>query len=215
MYDTVRANRFDVQNVLHREGSTEMKKLLFWVVVIGVILLVRCGGEETKTPVVEDEAPAYSEEVVVDEPEVEVVEPEVELPDPVDIYADFEVTRNYDNSFFIETNLPDGTELSLSLSGRGYLGQDEVFVNDGCAVSACFSNQGRPLRGDYTLTVMMPIATVQSDYVKHFIGYDGEYLQGPYVKGALGSVIVEKEFKFAIYDDKDAESDELIDGIDT
>lgn len=193
-----------------------MKKLLFWILVIVIaVSVVRCNADESDGEIAPDESPVYSQEIEPEPPEdVPPVKEEV-LPDPVDIYADFEVTRNPDNSFYIETNLPDGTELSLSLSGRGYLAQDEAFVKNGCATSNCFSNRGNPLRGDYTLTVMMPIVSVQSDYVKRFIGPNGEYLQGPYVKGALGSVIVEKEFEFTISDDKSDVSTGLIDGIDT
>lgn len=133
-------------------------------------------------------------------PEIEPVTPEPEisyedLPAPVDINADFEVTTNPDGTFIISTNLPDETELSLTLQGRGYLAQGKAFVDGGVAVSERFTNRGDQLVGDYTLEVLMPIPDVQSDYVKHFIGKNGEYLTGPNLKGALGTVVVSKEFK--------------------
>lgn len=116
------------------------------------------------------------------------------LPEPVDIEVDINVEPNSDNSFFITTNLPDGTELMLALSGKGYLAQDKVYVGEGCATSSVFTNHGAALEGVYELEVMMPIATVQNDFVKHFIGDNGQYLKGPYVSSALGSVIVKKNF---------------------
>ena len=130
---------------------------------------------------------------IAEEPDLEEATENV-LEDPVDIYADFSVKANPDNSFVIETNLPDETELSLSLKGRGYLAQGEAIVKDGRAISPVFTNRGASLEGTYTLEVLMPIPNVQSEYVKHYIGQNGEYLKGQYVKPALGSVIVEKTF---------------------
>ena len=117
-----------------------------------------------------------------------------DLPDPKDIYADFFVKVNPDNSFVIETNLPNETELSLTLKGKGYLAQGEAIVENGRAVSPVFTNRGVALEGDYTLEVLMPIPSVQSDYVKHFIGENGQYLKGEYIKPALTSIVVEKTF---------------------
>jgi hypothetical protein len=116
------------------------------------------------------------------------------LPEPEDIYADFWVKVNPDNSFLIETNLPDETELSLTLKGRGYIAQGEAIVKDGQAVSPVFTNHGNALDGNYELQVLMPIPNVQSDYVKHFIGNYGQYLKGEYVKPYIDSVVVQKKF---------------------
>ena len=130
---------------------------------------------------------------IAEEPDLEETTANI-FEESVDIYADFSVKVNPDNSFVIETNLPDETELSLSLKGRGYLAQGEAIVKDGRAVSPVFTNRGVSLEGTYTLEVLMPIPNVQSEYVKHYIGQNGEYLKGQYVKPSLGSVIVEKTF---------------------
>ena len=145
--------------------------------------------EETKEIYYEEEALSVELE---SEENVQIYE---NLPDPVMINADFEVTTNPEGTFLIKTNLPDETELSLKLSGRGYLAQGKAFVSEGEAISERFTNQGEQLVGDYSLEVLMPIPNVQTDYVKHFIGKNGEYLTGPYIKGALGTVVVSKEFK--------------------
>ena len=74
------------------------------------------------------------------------------------------------------------------------MAQGEAIVKDGRAISPVFTNRGVSLEGTYILKVLMPIPNVQSEYVKHYIGQNGEYLKGQYVKPALGSVIVEKTF---------------------
>ena len=158
-------------------------------------MLSGCGAEEmSESYVEEDFSYTYEEEPVEEEP----AETEAPLPPPVDIEADFDVSVNPNNSFTIYTNLPDETELMLKLQGRGYLAQDSTVVKDGKAISNCFTDHGNAIRGEFTLQVTMPIPSVQTDYVRHFIGEDGEYLQGPYIKPALTSVIVEKEFKVTL-----------------
>lgn len=142
-----------------------------------------------------------TKEPVLEEPEQEV------LPDPVDIYADFSVKANPDNSFVIETNLPDETELSLTLKGRGYLAQGEAIVKNGRAVSPVFTDKGESIKGSYTLEVLMPIPNVQSDYVKHYIGHNGEYLKGKYVKPALDTVVVEKTFNVQLPEQESIENE--------
>ena len=128
------------------------------------------------------------------------------LPDPVMIEADFEVSTNPEGTFVITTNLPSETELSLTLKGKGYLAQGKAIVNDGVAISEKFTDKGKQLVGDFVLEVLMPIPSVQSDYVKHFIGERGEYLSGPYLKPALTSVVVSKEFNVSLTQDMENEN---------
>ena len=184
-----------------------MKKFLIVTLILccGLLFLSACGQEETPEPTQEKPKETYREEKK-EAPE-ESEEPEVSyenLAEPEMINADFAVTANADGSFLIETNLPGGTELMLTLKGRGYLAQDKVIVGDGVAVCERFTDKGKQLVGDFTLEVLMPIPSVQSDYVKHFIGERGEYLTGPNVKGALGSVVVSKEFEVSFDGNGDA-----------
>ncbi len=188
-----------------------MKKILLLIAVFFCLMLTSCVSEKNDDIYMEsmetyyEYGEAYEEEVYEETYYEEEVELLVEgegfdvsdqsLPDPVMINADFEATANPEGSFVIKTNLPDETELLLSLSGRGYLAQSKAKVKDGVAVSERFTNNGDQLIGDFTLEILMPIPEVQTDYVKHFIGNNGEYLTGPYVKGTLGSDIVEKEVK--------------------
>ena len=174
-----------------------MKKRLsaLWVLGLVTLLMTSCTPTETEIVNCDDEL-YYKEEIILEESTPETFEPSDEvLPEPVEINADFEVEAVSDGSFIITTNLPSETELSLTLNGRGYLAQGKAFVKDGIAISEPFTNKGKPLYGDYKLEVLMPIPNVQTDYVKHFIGENGEYLTGPNLKGALGTVVVSKEFK--------------------
>ena len=171
-----------------------MKKILALLLALFLLILSGCSAEHNSENYIE-EIDSYVVEDVMEEEPVETEDP---LPPPVDIEADFDVAVNSDNSFTIYTNLPDETELSLKLQGRGYLAQDSTVVKNGKAISSCFTDHGNAIRGEFTLQVTMPIVSVQSDYVKHFVGENGEYLQGPYVKPALMSVMVEKEFKVTL-----------------
>lgn len=97
----------------------------------------------------------------------------------IDVQID--VQTNPDNSFTITTNLPNNTQLMITLSGTDYTAQDKITVNNGKAISSTFSNGGMPLSGSYNLEVTMPLPTVQSDDVKDIIGINGEFLTGQYV----------------------------------
>ena len=101
--------------------------------------------------------------------------------------------------FTVETNLPDNTELMLSLSGDGgYLAQTKVYVENGIAVSEGFTNRGEPLSGDYSLNVLMPLPKLQAENVIAVIGTKGEFLAGPFVADAVlgGSKTIEGTFSF-------------------
>ncbi len=176
----------------------KINSILSLTLSFAILLLSACVQSENSSSVTREENYyGFDESLYKIETDTDTEEPEFScdnLPDPVIINANFEVYANDNGSFTVSTNLPDETELSLKLKGRGYLAQGDAFVKGGIAVSDCFTNHGEPLLGDYTLEVSMPIATVQNDYVKHFIGNNGEFLTGPYIKAALGSVMVSKEF---------------------
>lgn len=92
-----------------------------------------------------------------------------------------------------KTNLPDGTELLLTLSRKEsrFEAQTKVTVAKGAFRSEQFSQKGADLNpGNYTLEIIMPVSQVQSGEVRKVIGMDGEKLSGPLVKsGALGKVV--------------------------
>ena len=96
-----------------------------------------------------------------------------------------------------ETNLPDGTELMISLSGKTvkYDGQDKAKVQSGKFESSEFSLDGKNLQaGQYDIDVVMPIPAVQSPSVRAVIGEKGENLKGSLVKqGDLGVTVSAKQ----------------------
>jgi hypothetical protein len=86
-------------------------------------------------------------------------------------------------SFTIATNLPDNTELMLTLSdGNDYTGQTKVTVKNGVATSEGFSSKGKQFSGHFTLDITMALPKLQDESVIKVIGTKGEFLSGRYVE---------------------------------
>lgn len=96
-----------------------------------------------------------------------------------------------------ETNLPDGTELGVSIDSTTvkYNAGSKFFVRNGRFESETFSkNQNDLEAGQYTAEVSMPIAQVQTPAVRAVIGQNGENLKGSLVeKGNLGVTVSAKQ----------------------
>jgi hypothetical protein len=95
-------------------------------------------------------------------------------------------------SFTGTTNLPDGTELLVTLGGRpGYMAQMTTTVSGGKFNTATFSDNAGPIRaGEYNVEVLMPIAGVQPKDVQRIIGEDASNLEGELVKeGTMGRTV--------------------------
>lgn len=95
-------------------------------------------------------------------------------------------TDNQGNTYVrVETNLPDGTDLILSLSSKGnssYSAQAQATVVDGQAAFGPFMNGDYPLiAGDYSVDVIMPYVAVQDESVQKVLGKDGKNLDGSLV----------------------------------
>jgi hypothetical protein len=83
------------------------------------------------------------------------------------------------------TNLPDGTELLISISrtASAYLAQDSVTVVNGRFHTGQFSAGGRPLNpGSYKIEVVMPVPAVQPQPVQSVVGSRGELMTGKLVR---------------------------------
>lgn len=113
-------------------------------------------------------------------------DPEDDDPTPEE-NTPFEVTLDVSSdgnkpAFTINTNLPDETELMLTLeNSEGFKAQGHVTIEDGTATSERFSNFGDPLSGIYTLNISMGHPCFQSEHVRAVIGENGEYITGPYI----------------------------------
>lgn len=135
--------------------------------------------------------------------------------------------------FIIDTNMPDETELNLTLSSGDYnsdsafTAQTKVTVVDGKVTSDSFSDKGKTLEGDYDLCVSMSLPSLQSDSVRKVIGENGEHMKGSIVYGdnlssgatirALFSVSIgddlkvhsEDEYKYTIFRKEEAEAETI------
>ncbi|WP_298281148.1 hypothetical protein [Acidocella sp.] len=82
-----------------------------------------------------------------------------------------------------KTNLPDGTELDITLSFDGTpVGEDSAIVTKGAFKVGPFSDQGRELNsGTYSVEVTSGAAELQPASVQAIIGSDGGSMRGPAV----------------------------------
>lgn len=100
--------------------------------------------------------------------------------------------------FEVQTNLPDGAKVNLTLKGNGYQKKQVVKIKSGKATSDLFQTDDRkPLgSGDYTLTAEMNMKD-QSWGVQGELGNDGECMTGDVVKenaDGTASVLVESTY---------------------
>lgn len=108
-------------------------------------------------------------------------------------------------SFAIETNLPDETQLLLTLQGTdeakfntSYTAQQSVTVQGGKAESQPFSNNNGPVpNGNFELKITMPAAEEQPQNVQKVIGKKGQRLTGEWVVDSEnGNSVVEMTAPF-------------------
>lgn len=77
------------------------------------------------------------------------------------------------------TNLPDGTQLSTSVSSGGFTGQDKAVVDGGVWRSGPFGPSGGLEPGTYEASVTLPYGRTQPDAIQAQLGRQLEKLQGP------------------------------------
>jgi hypothetical protein len=98
-----------------------------------------------------------------------------------------------------ETNLPEGTELSIGIEGKtsNFSGGDKAIVSGGRFRSVPFGPEGGLKPGQYVASVLTPIPQVQPAKVREAMGANGENLRGPLVKrGSIGPTVeVEQAFQ--------------------
>ncbi|WP_051258299.1 hypothetical protein [Teredinibacter turnerae] len=98
-----------------------------------------------------------------------------------------------------ETNLPDSTELLISLSNEavGFTAQDKSAVRNGKFSAGPLGPKSGLTAGNYVIEVMMPVPSVQPESVQSIIGNEGQYLTGPLVKdSSWGGKTVEYSFPY-------------------
>jgi len=122
---------------------------------------------------------------------------------------EFTITMNENDEghlFTVQTNLPDTTELIVSLEDENneeILAQDEDSVINGIASFGPFregGRNGRPrgskLLGKYIFVLTMPVMLVQNEDVKKVLGQNGENIESSliYKFEELDSIGLEQKF---------------------
>ncbi|MBQ3404278.1 MAG: hypothetical protein IJG63_02525 [Oscillospiraceae bacterium] len=162
----------------------DMKPVLkYGIIAVGwlIYLAIAFGGSRSQ----QETAPATTENAEIMDVTLDVT-PNINSEDGTVLFA-------------IETNLPEDTELLITVKGDDYVGQDKaVILNDGQGYTSEFSNNGEALSGKYIVTVSMSVPSLQKDSVRAVIGENGENIGGQYViqSGIDGSNIVSGDFEF-------------------
>ncbi len=114
-----------------------------------------------------------------------------------------EATKTNDGRIAVtgKTNLPDGTELIISISEEvfGFSAQDESMVAKGEFSAGPLGPKSGLSAGNYIIEVMMPIPSAQPESVQSIIGNEGQYLTGALVKqSSWGGKTVEYSFSYSL-----------------
>ncbi|MEE9614095.1 MAG: hypothetical protein V3W31_03950 [Thermodesulfobacteriota bacterium] len=121
---------------------------------------------------------------------------------PVNIEAKATHTSDGRISIYGKSNLPDGTELLVSLVNEktGFQAQDTSAISNGKFSFLPLGSKTGLNPGDYVVNIIMPLPHVQPEHVKRIIGDKGQYLSGPLVSrdDSSDSNIVEISFSFDI-----------------
>lgn len=135
-----------------------------------------------------------------------VEETEPFIPTEFEVFINAVAKKDGDSvKFEIETNMPDKTELWVTLQRRdentSYYEQSNAIVTAGKAESKAFSDNGKELQGDYDLMISTGDASTQVAEVRRIIGEEGEYMIGPIViKAASGKNALSTIFSFSASD---------------
>lgn len=92
------------------------------------------------------------------------------------------VTKSLANGLAVEghTNLPDGTELMLSVQRGPVLGGAKEFVQNGAFQDNIYPNDGKPIpSGTYRVEVSTPLGDIQPAGIKEQLGSNYEAITGP------------------------------------
>lgn len=84
--------------------------------------------------------------------------------------------------FQVSSNIPEGTPIIFTLSGRNYIAQCKTTLENNILISEWFSDKGSPIKhGFYTLNVSSPISNVLPDNIKKIFGERNRNIYGQYV----------------------------------
>ena len=171
-----------------------MKKCLAFLVSL-IMLTLLCACNNPNNAAETDSSVTSSNDVTADR-----VSPSHPQEFEVTLSAE-NITSNGKPIFEVTSNLPDNTELLLTLeNASGFTAQDKVTLQNGQGRSSEFSEYGDPLSGTYTLNIAMRMPALQDQAVQDVIGGKGEYMTGDVVKeSSMGDSVynsIEAEFSF-------------------
>ena len=125
-----------------------------------------------------------------------------EVTEKINVSLEVKPNVNEENGsvlFGVTTNLPEGTELMVTVKKDDFTAQDKtVVLADGTGYTSEFSKKGNALKGDYIVTVSMGLPRTQNKEVQKVIGENGENITGKYVKqdNTTSSNYVSGDFEF-------------------
>ena len=107
-------------------------------------------------------------------------------------------TWKYDSGtmiFTITTNLPNQSQLMITVKNQGKTYQGYATVKNGIAESETFGSSKNRITGESELKISMSAARFQTEEVQRKIGKNGEFLSGEYVvKNGTGDNYVSATF---------------------
>ena len=132
------------------------------------------------------------------------------LSEPVYIKANVKSKEDAKVMVVGNTNLPDTTELIISISNDtvGFEDSCNSVVERGQFSSGLLGYDGGLKAGKYRVEIIMPIPSTQSDYVRRIIGASGEHLSGPLVSELAQEKLVEYSFPYTVGSSKQIELEE-------
>jgi hypothetical protein len=107
------------------------------------------------------------------------------------------------------TNLPDGTELMVSVQRGPVMGGDKEVVAGGHFAEDVLPKRGQPIPpGNYDVEVSTPFGDFQPPEVKAELGSNYEALTGPLLSKSNGGRIVDYNSKFHVGGSVDTKADQ-------
>lgn len=184
--------------IYHKEYSQNVKIVLSAIFAIFFVVVMITGNTSNKTVETGNIQKVETTTLPTSEPTIEPVKEEPKI----EVSLDASVDKNDGKPIFtIKTNLPDETNLMLTLSNDDYKGQTSVIVKNGIATSEPYSANGNNLSsGKYVLSVSMSEPRLQSNNVRAIVGETGENMIGKYVQTSDidNTKFISGNFKFSL-----------------
>ena len=145
------------------------QRVWLFPIFLGSLLVACSGGDSDKSNVhVQRQPAAFNQKMTA----------------PVELRTQASLSPNGLIMVSGETNLPNQTELLVSASNEtaGFSATGKTVVHNGKFSAKPLGPESGLLPGDYIISTVMPVSTVQPESVQLITGKKGEFLTGPLVK---------------------------------